>query len=150
LAVVIAAQPQGGSRIRQHPFMGTGHNMLIRAIALAIGVAAATPAMAGGDDYDAANDVKGAGPAYFGFVRDNRGSPVIDAQVVLQPKKGKTVSLKSNVLGLYRGHISKEVRPDDVQISCVKTGYKQIKVNRRTPPGNTAMFIETECTMQRL
>lgn len=124
--------------------------MLIRTIALAIVAAAATPAYAGGDDYDAANDVKGAGPAYFGFVRDNRGSPVTDAQVVLQPKKGKLVSLKSNVLGLYRGHISKDVRPDDVQISCVKTGYKQTKVNRRTPPGGTAMFIETECTMQRL
>ena len=124
--------------------------MLIRVILLAIGVAAATQVFAGGDDYDAANDVKGAGPAYFGFVRDNRGSPVTDAQVVLQPKKGKTVSLKSNVLGLYRGHISKEVRPDDVQISCAKTGYKQIKINRRTPPGGTAMFIETECTMQRV
>jgi hypothetical protein len=128
--------------------------MLIRAIVLAIalvtGIAAATQAFAGGDDYDAANDVKGAGPAYFGFVRDARGSPVTDAQVVLQPKKGKSVALKSNVLGLYRGHISKDVVPDDVQISCVKAGYKQIKVNRRTPPGGTAMFIETECTMQRL
>jgi len=128
--------------------------MLIRAIALVIGVAAgvaaATQAYAGGDDYDAANDVKGAGPAYFGFVRDHRGTPVTDAQVLLQPKKGKPVTLKSNVLGLYRGHISKEVLPDDVQISCVKAGYKQIKVNRRTPPGGTAMFIETECTMQRL
>jgi hypothetical protein len=124
--------------------------MLIRTIALAGGMAAATLAYAGGDDYDAANDVKGAGPAYFGFVRDARGSPVTDAQVVLQPKNGKPVSLKSNVLGLYRGHISKDVQPDDVQVSCVKTGYKQIKVNRRTPPGGTAMFIETECTMQRL
>ena len=123
--------------------------MLIRTIALAIVAAAAIPAFAGGDDYDAANDVKGAGPAYFGFVRDNRGSPVTGAQVVLQPKKGKLVSLKSNVLGLYRGHISKDVRPDDVQISCLKTGYKQVKVNRRTPPGGTDMFIETECTMQR-
>ena len=127
--------------------------MLIRTIALAIGVAAgvamATQAFAGGDDYDASNDVKGEGPAYFGFVRDARGKPVVDAQVVLQPKKGKPVPLKVNALGLYRGHISKEVLPDDVQISCVKTGYKQIKTNRRTPPGNTAMFIETECTMQR-
>lgn len=123
--------------------------MLIRAIALIIGVVAATLTFAGGDDYDAANDVKGAGPAYFGFVRDNRGSPVVDAQVMLQPKKGKPVSLKSNVLGLYRGHISKDVRPDDVQISCVKTGYKQTKINRRTQPGGTSMFIETECTMQR-
>jgi hypothetical protein len=124
--------------------------MLIRAILLSIAVAAATSAFAGGDDYDAANDVKGAGPAYFGFVRDARGSPLADAQVVLQPKQGKPVSLKSNVLGLYRGHISKDVRPDDVQISCVKSGYKQTKINRRTPPGGAAMFIETECTMQRL
>jgi hypothetical protein len=124
--------------------------VLIRAIFLSIALAAATQAFAGGDDYDAANDVKGAGPAYFGFVRDARGSPLADAQVVLQPRQGKPVSLKSNVLGLYRGHISKDVRPDDVQISCVKTGFKQIKVNRRTPPGNTVMFVETECTMQRL
>ena len=53
------------------------------------------------------------------------------------------------MLGLYRGHISKAVLPDEVQISCVKTGYKQTRVNRSTPPGNNAMFIETECTMQR-
>ena len=124
--------------------------MLIRTIAMAFLAVAATQARAGGDDYDAANDVKGAGPAYFGFVRDARGSPVVDAQVVLQPKKGKPTALKSNMMGLYRGHISKDVLPDDVQISCVKDGYKQLKTNRRTPPGNTAMFIETECTMQRL
>jgi hypothetical protein len=125
--------------------------MLIRAIALAIGlgVGCSMQALAGGDDYDAANDVKGAGPAYFGFVRDARGSPVVDAVVLLQPKKGKPVSLKSNVLGLYRGHISKDVLPDDVRISCEKSGFKQIKVNRRTPPGAKDMFIETECTMQR-
>jgi hypothetical protein len=148
--VGIAARLQGsGGFDHVHAFRGQEVIMLIRAIALAIGAAAATQAMAGGDDYDAANDVKGAGPAYFGFVRDARGSPVVDAQVVLQPKKGKPMSLKSNMLGLYRGHISKDILPDEVQISCVKTGYKQIKVNRRTPPGNTAMFIETECTMQR-
>ena len=40
----------------------------------------AVPAWAGGDDYDAANDTEGKGPAYFGFVRDTRGSPVSDAQ----------------------------------------------------------------------
>ena len=124
--------------------------MLIRSIVLAVFTLAAMPACAGGDDYDAANDVKGQGPAYFGFVRDARGSPVVEAQVVLQPKKGKATALKSNTLGVYRGHISKDVLPDDVQVSCVKAGYKQIKTNRRTPPGNNAMFIETECTMQRL
>jgi hypothetical protein len=125
--------------------------ILIRAIALTAGVAAGcvTNAFAGGDDYDAANDVKGAGPAYFGFVRDARGSPVVDATVVLRPRKGNPVSLKSNAIGLYRGHVSKDVVPDDVQISCEKSGYKQVKVYRRTPPGSKDMFIETECTMQR-
>src|SRR4051812_11102991 len=127
--------------------------MLIRAIALAMGIAAgalAAHALAGGDDYDAANDVKGAGPAYFGFVRDARGSPVTDAVVMLRPKTGKPVPLKTNALGLYRGHVNKDVRPDDVQISCEKPGYKQAKVYRRTPPGAKDMFIETECTLQRL
>lgn len=123
--------------------------MLIRFIALFISMAAATQAFAGGDDYDAANDVKGDGPAYFGFVRDTRGSLVAGAQVLLQPKNGKSVTLMSNVTGLYRGHINKSVLPDEVQVSCIKTGYKQTKINRRTPPGNNAMFIETECTMQR-
>ena len=123
--------------------------MLIRSITLFIGMLVVTQAFAGGDDYDAANDVKGDGPAYFGFVRDTRGSLVAGAQVVLQPKNGKPVTLKSNVTGLYRGHINKSVMPDEVQISCIKAGYKQTKINRRTPPGNNAMLIETECTMQR-
>ncbi len=123
--------------------------MLIRFMTLLFTLVVMTQAFAGGDDYDAANDVKGDGPAYFGFVRDTRGSLVADAQVLLQPKNGKPVTLKSNVTGLYRGHINKSVLPDDVQISCVKVGYKQMKINRRTPPGNNAMFIETECTMQR-
>ena len=124
--------------------------MLIRAIFLTLLAATVTPVFSGGDDYDAARDVEGAGPAYFGFVRDTRGSAVVGAQVLLQPKKGTPVLLKSNVLGLYRGHISKDVQPDDVQVSCVKPGYQQTKINRRTPPGATAMFIETECTMRRL
>ena len=126
--------------------------MLIRTIALAAGLALAcgTPVIAGGDDYDANNDEEGAGPAYFGFVRDTRGSPVSDAQVMLRPKSGEPVSIKTNVLGLYRSHVSKEVAPDDVQITCEKAGYQQKSVFRRTPPGAKDMFIETDCTLQRL
>jgi len=126
--------------------------MLIRMIALAVGLAAAccAPALAGGDDYDAENDREGAGPAYFGFVRDVRGVPVSDARVLLKPKTGDPVEIKTNVLGLYRSHVRKEVTPDDVQISCDKAGYKQASVFRRTPPGAKDMFIETDCTLQRL
>ncbi len=125
----------------------------IRTLALAAGtvlaLATGAPVVAGGDDYDAANDKENAGPAYFGFVRDARGSPVPDARVVLRPKTGTPVEVKSNAVGLYRSHVSKEARPDDVAVACEKAGFKQTRVFRRTPPGSTAMFIETDCTLQR-
>jgi hypothetical protein len=126
--------------------------MLMRTVAFAAGAALAlgAQAFAGGDDYDAANDTEGAGPAYFGFVRDNRGSPVSDAQVLLRPKSGEPIAIKTNMLGLYRSHINKDVAPDDVTVSCEKTGYKQDRVYRRTPPGGKDMFIETDCTLRRL
>ena len=107
-------------------------------------------ALAGGDEYDAAKDVENLGPAYFGFVRDARGAPVSDASVMLKPKSGDPVTIKTNVLGLYRSHVRKDVVPDEVEVSCTKNGFKQARVFRRTPPGAKDMFIETDCTLQPL
>jgi hypothetical protein len=126
--------------------------VLMQALVIAAGVALAAasggPALAGGDNHDAMADKEGNGPSYFGFVRDNRGSAVSGAQVVLKPKAGEPVVLKTNAIGLYRSHISKDVRPADVEVSCEKDGYKQARVVRRTAPG--AANVETNCTMQRL
>ena len=108
------------------------------------------PARAGGDEYNAAKDTAQLGPAYFGFVRDARGTPVSGAQVELRPKAGAAVVLKTNVLGLYRSHIRKDVNPDEVTVSCGKEGYKVDRVFRRTPHKSNAMFIETDCTLQKL
>ena len=122
---------------------------LIRKLLVVAAVAAlVSPAWSGGDDYDAASDTEDKGPAYFGFVRDHRGSPVAEARVVLKSKSREPVVLKTNVLGLYRSHIHKDVRPEEVEVSCDKTGYKQTQAYRRTPPG--AAMIETDCTLQRL
>jgi hypothetical protein len=120
--------------------------ILIRAL---VAVVLVTPAFAGGDDYDAMNDTEGKGPAYFGFVRDTRGSPVPNAEVVLKPKQGEPVVLKSNLLGLYRSHVTKQVLPAEVEVSCGKTGYKQTAIVRR-PGQDKDMHIETNCTLQRL
>jgi hypothetical protein len=126
-------------------------SILIRTTALLAGLMfllVPRASLAGGDDYDAMADKEGKGPAYYGFVRDARGAVLSDARVVLQPKAGEPVVLKSNALGLYRSHISKDVRPADVQVSCEKDGYKQTRVVRRSTPG--AANVETNCTMQRL
>jgi hypothetical protein len=122
---------------------------LLRLMSIAVALAFAATAWAGGDDYDAMNDEEGKGPAYFGFVRDHRGSPVSDAEVTLRPKTGEPVKLKTNVLGLYRSHVTKDVSPADIEVSCGKAGYRQIGVARR-PGQDKDMHIETNCTLQRL
>jgi hypothetical protein len=124
--------------------------VLIRTIVAGVAaLALSVPALAGGDDYDASSDAEGKGPAYFGFVRDHRGSPVSDAEVILRPKKGEPVKLKSNVLGLYRSHVTKDVAPTDVEVICGKTGYRMTGAMRR--PGQEGdRHIETNCTLQRL
>ena len=48
-------------------------SVLIRTLMSALLLAAPAAAQAGGDDYDALSDTEGRGPAYFGFVRDQRG-----------------------------------------------------------------------------
>ncbi len=128
--------------------------MTVRTLALiagaALSVLSAIPALAGGDDYDAANDTESRGPVYFGFVRDHRGSPVPDARVLLKPKSGDPLEVKANVLGFYRSHVSKDFKPDEVAVSCDKNGYKPLNVMRRNPSGSSEMNIETNCTLQRL
>jgi hypothetical protein len=76
--------------------------------------------------------------------------PVADARVMLSAKGRDPLVIKTNVLGLFRSHISKEVQPDDVQLACEKQGYRQTEVLRRAPPGSKAMNIEINCTLQRL
>lgn len=127
----------------------TAIRTVARIACVAFALASVVPAFAGGDDYDAANDTEGKGPVYYGFVRDNRGAPVADARVVLQPKSGDPTVIKSNLLGLYRSHVSKDVRPDDISVSCDKSGYTLTKVARRNPQGSSEMNIETNCTLQR-
>jgi hypothetical protein len=127
--------------------------LLAACLAMICNIHVPTRALAGGlDDFDPANDDTAVqGPVYFGFVRDIRGVQVPSAQVVLRQKNGApAIVLPTNELGVYRGHIARDVVPDDVEISCEKSGYKQTAVYRRAPPGTKSMFVETDCTLQAL
>ena len=116
-------------------------------LALAIG-ALSSAALAGGDDYDAANDKDKEGPVYFGFVRDANGAAVPGAKVTLTSTNGQTATLNSNAVGLYRTHINADTKADTVTVSCAKDGYKQTRVQRR-PSVAVAAMVETNCFLQR-
>jgi hypothetical protein len=101
----------------------------------------------GDDDHDHENE----GPAYFGFVKDTNGATVPDAKVTVAIKDRGGVITRTDALGAYRvPGFGKEIDSSQVQISCEKQGYKQVRVLRRTSKdADPSVPIETECTMQR-
>ena len=102
---------------------------------------------AGGLEDGYPDDTSVNGPAFFGFVRDERGTLIPKAKVILKENGGTTVQVISNVLGVYRTHISVNVKVEAVTISCEKAGYKQLKLVRRQQKTNK--LIETDCIMQK-
>ena len=115
------------------------------------GAALRAPAFAGGDDYDAANDTEGKGPAYFGFVRDTRGSPVSDARVdaaAQDRRAGRAQDQRARALPQPRQQGGRARTTS--RCPARRTATSRRSVLRRTPPGATDMHIETNCTLQRL
>ncbi len=106
-----------------------------------------TVSQAGGGEYEGADDSENAGPAYFGFVRDDKGSNLAAAKVTLLSKSGIKVDIKSNVLGVYRSHISKDIKPEDVSLLCEKDGYQQVRIVKRS--NSSGRVIEADCIMQK-
>ena len=121
--------------------------LALAAAALSLG-ALSTTALAGGDDYDPANDKDREGPVYFGFVRDANGAAVSGATVTLVSTNGQKASLKSTAVGLYRTHLNADTDPNTVTVSCAKDGFRQTKVQRR-PSVAVAAMVETNCVLQR-
>lgn len=91
------------------------------------------------------------GPAYWGFVKDAAGRPVVDAKVSAAYKTSLTLITRTNAIGAYRVRgFKKDISPNDVTISCAKEGYKQLRVFRRPAvKGKPVKSIETECRLQR-
>lgn len=88
------------------------------------------------------------GPTFFGFVKETNGASVPDAKVTLSAKGRDAVSVRTNSVGVYRASLSKDVDANDVAISCEKTGFKQVRVLRRTEQNARAETpIEIECTL---
>jgi len=102
---------------------------------------------AGGGEYEFGDDTEDAGPAFFGFVRDDRGLNIAGAKAILTTKSGIKIEIKTNVLGVYRSHVAKNVKPEDVTLSCQKEGYTQLKIINRTK--SSTRYIETDCVLKK-
>ena len=119
-----------------------------RTLAALLGCLMVIPVWAGGVDENPGDDTGKEGPAFFGFVREERGSNIGRATVTLQPKSGSAVNVQANIMGVYRTHVNPTAKADDVTITCSKAGYKQTRVVRRA--STSGRVVETDCMMQKL
>ena len=102
-----------------------------------------------GDDDDNSEEE---GPSYFGFVKDANGATLPDAKVTVGVKDRGGVVTRTDALGAYKvPGFGKDVDTNEVEVSCEKDGFKQIKTYRRPAPTTSATvpIVETECTLQR-
>jgi hypothetical protein len=121
--------------------------------ALAVTCALSVAAWAGGAGFGDDNDTSAeTGPSYFGFVRDTNGATVPDAKVTVAVKNHGSVITRTDTLGTYKvPGFGTDVDPKDVEVSCDKQGYKQVRVVRRSSSStNPKIPIETECTLQHI
>jgi hypothetical protein len=119
---------------------------------LALSALLAAPAWGGADADGHDENDPNEGPPFWGFVKDERGVPVRDAKVSANNKNNNlTLVTRTNATGAYRVRgFTKDVKPDEVVISCSKDGYKQARVFRYPlPKGKPVKSVETECRLQR-
>jgi hypothetical protein len=118
-------------------------------VTCALSVAAWAGGAGFGDDSDTSAET---GPSYFGFVRDSNGATVPDAKVTVAVKNHGSVVTRTDALGTYKvPGFGTDVNPNDVEISCDKQGYKQVRTVRRSSPSTDPKIpIETECTLQHI
>lgn len=118
---------------------------------LSFALFAATPVWAGGE-LGAARDHHEEGLLIFGFVRDASGRAVRDARVTADIKGLGTVVTQTDATGVYKfPGFGKNVKQEQVSVTCAKDGYKQMRTMMRKPPGKTQLVaLEIECTLQRL
>ena len=92
---------------------------------------------------------KDEGVRFFGFVKDAKGKPLVEAKVTAQIKDGIKYVTHTAKNGMYSfGGFNKSVKPDDVTISCDMEKFRQDRVIRKTPAsGKAVKSIETECRM---
>ena len=126
--------------------MMRSHLLSFRVLSLLLTCLGAMPAWSGSME-DGPADNLAEGPSYFGYVRDERGSSVMRATVSLQPKSGAAVQAQANVMGAYRSHVNASTKPEDVDVSCAKSGYTFVRAIRR--PTSTARVVEIDCQMKR-
>ena len=125
---------------------------LLLGLALVLPLAVAGMAWAGGASLDEDDeDQSNVGVSFFGFAKDlDRGGGVADAKVSAEIKnRNASLVTRTDDQGHFKfSGFSKEIDPNDVEITCSKEGLKlQRTLRRQSGGGGEAASIEVDCLM---
>ena len=124
---------------------------LLLGLAFLVPFAMASTAWAGGASLDEDDeDQSNAGVSFFGFAKDlNRGGGVADVKVSADIKnRNASLVTRTDDQGHFKfSGFSKDINPNDVEITCSKEGLKLQRTMRRQSVGDGASSIEVDCLM---
>jgi hypothetical protein len=124
---------------------------LLLGLALLVPFAMASAAWAGGASLDEDDeDQSNAGVSFFGFAKDlDRGGGVPDAKVSADIKnRNASLVTRTDDQGHFKfSGFSKEIDPNDVEITCTKEGFKLQRTIRRQAAGDAVSTVEVDCLM---
>jgi hypothetical protein len=124
---------------------------LLVGLALILPLAVAGMAWAGGAALDEdEEDDSNAGVSFFGFAKDlDRGGGVADAKVSAEIKnRNASLVTRTDDQGHFKfSGFSKDINPNDVEITCSKEGLKLQRTMRRQTAAEGASSIEVDCLM---
>lgn len=126
--------------------------ILLMALAPGSNALLAPHAFAGGgsfDDMDEHDDESG--PPFIGDVKDRNGRPIADAKVsIAVTAYNSTVFIRTDDQGHFtvKG-FDKEIKPDDIDISCSMDGYKPYAISRQPTGSDPRSPIEVICLLEK-
>ncbi len=91
------------------------------------------------------------GVPFFGFVRDTKGAAIPDARVTAEFKGGGArLITRSDAAGAYSiSSFGAETNPNDVEITCIKDGYRYVETVKRNPDVAQGQPVEADCILSK-
>jgi hypothetical protein len=88
----------------------------------------------------------------FGYVQDQDGDLVPNAIVRIAIQRMRVTYIeRTDYRGRYRrSGLSPELEAAEIQITCEKVGFQQVRLNKMKAPGKIHGIIEANCILGRL
>jgi len=128
----------------QRGIPGTGHSR-VQAVYGALGALLFITSASAQYAYDPRNlDEQGPGIKYFGSVKNENGSLLKGAIVLIQHQ----YMAVTDEQGRFRVNLPETLPGDKVDVSCSNPGYLTIRVTKRLGPHGPKQTVQVDCVMR--